>query len=215
MPCKSTFVDMENRLKLINLFQENNIFGIGIELGTYKGHYAKEILKVWSGKLYLVDVWRNLENDDYLDGSNQIDYKSIISECFDSIKENEDRCFIIRADSKNAIELFNDLSLDFVYIDANHKYEHVKEDLNIWFPKVRYGGIVSGHDYLNTDWYRNNPNEKDRWIWTDCESNENNLISGNTGAIFGVNPAVDEFCKQFGYDVNITKEWFGSWYFKK
>jgi hypothetical protein len=33
--------------------------------------------------------------------------------------------------------------------------------------------------------------------------------------VFGVNPAVDEFCKEYGLDVFITKEWFGSWIIKK
>lgn len=40
-----------------------------------------------------------------------------------------------------------DESLDFVYIDGNHKFECVADDINAWFPKVRTGGIVSGHDY--------------------------------------------------------------------
>jgi hypothetical protein len=33
--------------------------------------------------------------------------------------------------------------------------------------------------------------------------------------VFGVNPAVDEFCQKYGYTLNLTKEWFGSWYIKK
>ena len=40
-----------------------------------------------------------------------------------------------------------DNSLDFVYIDANHSYACVMDDMTAWTPKVRSGGIVSGHDY--------------------------------------------------------------------
>ena len=41
-----------------------------------------------------------------------------------------------------------DGSLDFVYIDANHEQTFVTQDLRAWHPKVRAGGIMSGHDYI-------------------------------------------------------------------
>jgi len=40
-------------------------------------------------------------------------------------------------------------SLDLVFIDANHSYENVKEDIGNWLPKIRKGGIICGHDYVN------------------------------------------------------------------
>ena len=43
--------------------------------------------------------------------------------------------------------MFKDYSLDFVYIDGNHKYDSVIEDLNTWYPKVKYRGIIAGDDY--------------------------------------------------------------------
>jgi hypothetical protein len=44
-----------------------------------------------------------------------------------------------------------DHSLDFVYIDARHDYESVKEDVEAWCSKVRPGGIMAGHDYVDGD----------------------------------------------------------------
>ena len=41
-----------------------------------------------------------------------------------------------------------DESLDFVYIDADHRFDYVMEDIITWSRKVRPGGIVSGHDYF-------------------------------------------------------------------
>jgi hypothetical protein len=38
-------------------------------------------------------------------------------------------------------------SLDFAFIDGNHRYEHVRADLHAWWPKIRAGGLLSGHDY--------------------------------------------------------------------
>lgn len=53
--------------------------------------------------------------------------------------------------SDEAASYFVDEALDMVYIDGNHSYEYVKEDLLLWWPKVREGGILSGHDYVNRD----------------------------------------------------------------
>ena len=109
--------------------------------------------------------------------------------------------------------IFEDESLDFIYIDANHAYDFVVEDINLWFPKLKKGGIFSGHDYLDMDWYNDPnfcPNKIDKYIYT-------NTFEGTHyyNGIFGVNPAVDEFCNEHKYEVNVTKEWFGTWWFIK
>jgi len=49
--------------------------------------------------------------------------------------------------SATAADLFEDSSLDFVYIDADHSYAAVKSDLEAWYPKLKPNGILSGHDY--------------------------------------------------------------------
>ncbi len=49
--------------------------------------------------------------------------------------------------SVKAAPSVEDESLDFVYIDGNHSYDFITQDLQAWYPKVRSGGIVSGHDY--------------------------------------------------------------------
>lgn len=46
-----------------------------------------------------------------------------------------------------ALAQFPDRSLDFVYIDGNHKYGHVAMDLTEWSQKIKKGGVISGHDY--------------------------------------------------------------------
>ena len=42
--------------------------------------------------------------------------------------------------------------MDIVFLDADHKYKSVKEDIEAWYPKVRKGGILSGHDFRYTEW---------------------------------------------------------------
>jgi hypothetical protein len=53
----------------------------------------------------------------------------------------------IRSTSVDAAKLYKDNSLDFVFIDAEHSYESVREDIDAWLPKIKKGGIISGHDY--------------------------------------------------------------------
>ena len=50
-------------------------------------------------------------------------------------------------DSIEASKKYEDNSIDFVFIDANHDYDYVKKDIEAWFPKVKTGGVIAGHDY--------------------------------------------------------------------
>lgn len=49
--------------------------------------------------------------------------------------------------SYNVVDKFEDSSIDFIYIDAEHTYESVKRDLELYLPKLKKGGIIGGHDY--------------------------------------------------------------------
>ena len=199
---------INTRSDLINVFNNNIVNNLGIEVGTYAGDFAKEILNTYTGKLFLVDTWRHHTDDSYIDIANKIDFKEIYTKCSDNIKGYEDRCFMLKIDSKNASNLFDDDSLDFVYIDANHKYEAVKEDISCWFPKIRKGGILSGHDYLIEDsiftWNSIQKDEKNKYIFY-----SDNTFLGE----FGVNAAVNEFVQQNNLKLNLTtNEPFGSWF---
>ena len=196
-----------NRIDLLKEIGLEFPNGKGAEIGTFKGEFAKEILQNWSGTLYMIDVWRPL-GEEYLDSSNHAVHSTAYSETMGTISGYEDRGIMIRATSEVAADMFERESLDFVYIDANHAYDFVVEDIKLWYPKVKSGGYLCGHDYINLNWY-DDPNfaenKKDKHIWN----------SDFYHGVFGVNPAVDEFCKKFNFDLTITKEWFGSWIIKK
>ncbi len=55
----------------------------------------------------------------------------------------------LESDSVSAAKAFPDNSVDFLFIDASHDYESVRDDIAAWYPKVKLGGIIAGHDYAN------------------------------------------------------------------
>jgi hypothetical protein len=196
------------RLDLFNEIKKDFQDGHGVEVGTFKAEFSKFILENWNGTLYMVDVWNPLGNE-YLDSSNHKNYQNqIYAHAMENLTGLEDRGIMIRAKSEKASEIFQDESLDFVYIDANHAYDFVVDDIQFWYSKVKRGGYLWGHDYLKLDWYNDPhflPNKKDKHIWS------NNFYHG----VFGVNPAVDEFCEKNNYTPTITKEFFGTWLIQK
>jgi hypothetical protein len=198
-----------DRVSLINQIGKEFPYGKGVEVGSFKGEFAKEILGVWDGNLYMVDVWRGLDKEVYNDASNHSIHTDAYAEAMKSIEGYENRAVMIRTDSFTGSGIFPDESLDFVYIDANHAYDYVKDDILNWYPKVKKGGYLCGHDYIDMNWYSDPnflENGKDKHIYA---------ANGFYFGVFGVNPAVDEFCKQNNYTPWITNEWFGTWIIKK
>lgn len=197
------------RLELLRQICREFPLGKGAEVGTFKGEFTREVVSGWMGTMYMIDVWRPL-GDEYLDASNHAMHTTAYAEAMENIKGLEDRAIMIRGTSEVTSDIFADESLDFVYIDANHAYDFVKQDIELWYPKVKQGGYIGGHDYIAMEWYKDPnflPNGKDKHIW-----------SGNMSfyhGVFGVNVAVDEFCEMMGYTPTITDEWFGSWMIKK
>ncbi len=197
---------MIHRNEFGEFLTSKNLINKGVEVGSFKGEFARTILEKWQGTLYMVDAWYELE--DYNDMSNIGLNQDAYLEAMRSINEFRDRAYMLRCLSKQAVDLFPDESLDFVYIDANHEYSYVVEDIKLWYPKVKKGGIVAGHDYLDIDWYDDEYSEKDKnkYMWGDGQ----HFIG-----VFGVNPAVDEFCKENNIEFSLTEEFSRTWYFEK
>lgn len=200
-----------NREELPNFLKKLNLNNKGVELGSFKGEFGKTILSGWEGKLFMVDVWRPMSDEEYDDISNQKNHIDAYSIAMSNIRGFETRGFMLRMDGNEASKLFADESLDFVYIDANHTYEAVKEDLNNWYRKVKSGGLIMGHDYLPAYFYEGKE-EKNQALYTFPDGKPEE--AKYTG-MFGVNPAVDEFAKNNDYLVNKTDEFLATWWFIK
>ena len=56
---------------------------------------------------------------------------------------------VLRQDARIAVQGFPDESLDFVYIDSSHEFNETQDEILCWYPKLKSGGVLSGHDYAN------------------------------------------------------------------
>lgn len=119
---------------------------VGAEIGTDHGHYAQQLLEGIPSleELYCVDPW--LAYTEGKDVKDQAQVDAIYEEAKMRLGPYQNH-FISRKTSMEAVMDFADNSLDFVFIDGNHEYEHVLEDITQWTKKVKLGGIVAGHDY--------------------------------------------------------------------
>ena len=138
------------RKELYQLFAELG-YTTGCEIGLSKGKNAQTMFEyIPNLKLYGVDPYKEHPQSSYkattLSRNWDDNYQERIKrQAQDRIQDKN--AIIIEKFSEDAVKDIPDNSLDFVYIDADHSYDFVMQDMIIWGRKVRKGGIVSGHDY--------------------------------------------------------------------
>lgn len=179
---------MNNRIELIQFVNQLNLTGYGLEVGVWKGAYSKEIIQKSNLlKTFSVDPW-SLEKTQYRSKWSQKEIDLAFQETCTLLHQFGDRSEIIKETSQEAAKMFDDYFFDFIYIDALHDYESVKNDIKSWWTKLKFGGIFAGHDYMNE-----------------------RIFNGNVEK-FGVKQAVDEFINIFKLDLYVTNEKFPTWF---
>lgn len=133
-----------NREDLAKLFGELG-YTQGVEIGTLEGEYAEMLLDNNPDlKLYCVDPYVAYKG--YYEYRTQSRMDGFMA---NGLKRLEGKNYELkRMFSAEAAKDFEDNSLDFIFIDGNHGFAHVVNDINNWAPKIKSGGIISGHDYL-------------------------------------------------------------------
>lgn len=136
------------RLDLLRWIRELD-FTIGAEIGVESGRYSQLIceqntqVKLYGIDPYLkYDEYREYPNQEYIEGI----YEHMNSTMANCIKNGQ--FVVVRKKSLDALDDFEDESLDFVYIDGNHEGDYPYQDISGWAKKVRKGGIVAGHDFV-------------------------------------------------------------------
>jgi predicted O-methyltransferase YrrM len=105
----------------------------GVEVGVFDGGFSKILNDAYQYEEFVcVDPWEG----------NESQYRNV-----KNLFSNRPTITILRTTSVKASTLFADGYFDFVYIDALHDFDSVVEDLTVWYPKLRKGGLFSGHDY--------------------------------------------------------------------
>lgn len=136
-----------NRANFGKYLNQQNLTGLAAEIGTHRGTFAKMLLDQWAGNtLYCIDPWKGgyYPGDPASESDRTVDYEAAVA----VLRPHSNRVEIVQATSQEASKRFPDNGLDFVYIDANHSYEHVLEDLRLWWPRIKQGGIIAGHDFV-------------------------------------------------------------------
>jgi hypothetical protein len=141
---------------IIDMMPDNFIFA---EIGSWKGRslsyfVIESINRKKTGTIYAIDHWQG--SPEHYDPSNpayEYGLQNNPDWLFDQFKNNTSSIssYIIplRETSTRASIMFDDNSIDAVFIDASHEYEDVLHDLIAWQPKIKSNGILCGHDY---DW---------------------------------------------------------------
>ena len=139
-----------NRPSLQNLVDKKDL--VGVEVGVFRGLNARNILESLNiKKLYLIDTWKGKGRSYRGGGLGKPSVRSSKEETEKELKEFKDKIVILSGDSSEVCKNIKDNELNFVYIDANHKYDGVKKDIKNYYPKVKIGGLIAGHDYQSTN----------------------------------------------------------------
>jgi len=155
-------LNLEDRYLLLDSLPKT--FKLGIEIGVWQGWYMRHLLMRTPMHIYGIDPW--VATESYGD----VDPKA---EDFDPMALGDDgyewqearymatmslfrgappsRCTVLRSFSYLLTPFFPDKTVDFVYIDGEHTYDAVTQDIADWWPKVKPGGIMAGHDYNETN----------------------------------------------------------------
>lgn len=178
--------------ELIRFFDSPIICEVGVRFGENFKHMLVDNVK----EAYAVDIWRETGERGQNDGNCEQEDLDNQYETFKDRYKDDKRVIIMRDFSTISASKFPDNYFDIVYLDADHTYQSVKDDIESWFPKVRKGGIISGHDYIDGD----------------------TTIRLGHSVRFGVVDAVQEFIKNMNIDINnfhLTSEQYASYFIIK
>lgn len=137
--------------------------GVGAEVGVHLGEFSSTILTIARPTLlYLIDPWKYFPDPAHKEamygGERDIQkdmdgrYEGVLKKFHREISSGVVKVY--REFSVEAARLIGHEELDYVYIDADHSYEGVSQDLKSFFPKVKKGGLIFGDDYSLGGWWK-------------------------------------------------------------
>lgn len=125
-------------------------YELAVEVGTHRGQFAEQLARARDGgKLWCIDPWTSYPGAELLTGGG-VDREADLNIAYSTLKQHirDGRVELFRGTSADATLRFKDSSTDLVYIDGDHSYDAVWHDLQAWWPKVKPGGLLAGHDFI-------------------------------------------------------------------
>ena len=163
-----TFNNLPIRDHIGSVLNDHNMLGSVAEVGVLFGSFARMVLTEWKGeRYYAVDPWERQSGEVYKERTEHMDYELAYRQVREMAKQDTRIC-MLRGMSVTMARFIPDNSLDLCFIDGNHAYGPVLEDMDAWWPKVRPGGIFSGHDYgddTNPPHWCEVKSAVDRWMY--------------------------------------------------
>lgn len=166
---------------------------LGAEVGVWDGRLSQFLLSSRNDlSLFMVDRWRDVpDGHRYKRSNSQMantspeGFAEVQARAWKVVNRYPSRAKPLKGESVEMANHVADGALDFVFIDADHSYEGVKEDIAAWFPKLKPGGLMGGHDW-------DHPDHQDEW---------------------GVRKAVEEFAETVKALIQTGKNrtWFLAW----
>lgn len=176
------------RIELMTTVKEHlGDIDTAVEVGTYQGQFASVMIdRLEPNKFYAVDPLKLFPGMNSNPG-HEFGSQQSLDRLAGKVKHRLEiqGHTLIRDVSEKASQQFDDSSLDVVYLDADHSFTGCSSDIDYWFPKVREGGILAGHDYCN-----GNPAK---------------------GHVYGVIQAVAQLVDEYQLDLFVTSDPYPSW----
>lgn len=147
---------------------ERHDWRAGAEIGVFRGDTLFHLLDTFERLAMLgVDLWVNPPDGRYA----RFNMPAIGSQVMRKAVGYGNRCLMFHMESAEAASQVVDGSLDFIFIDGDHSYDGFVADLAAWSPKVRPGGMITGHDWHHEGVDRGlaellpDHQRLDKWVW--------------------------------------------------
>lgn len=137
-----SYIDMYRKI-----FEVTPSGGHIVEIGAFLGRSTSFLAVEAQNKKMRIDVVDTWLGSQEHQGMDDVKNKRLFSKFLKNLEPVIDNINVIRAESLRAVRMYDDGSLDAVFIDGDHSYSAVKSDILEWRKKVKSGGILAGDDY--------------------------------------------------------------------
>lgn len=137
-----------HRRQLVDLMKALGLPLIAAEVGVAEGLFSNDLLSEGLERLYSIDNWGKIDGQRGDGGFEQQWHDQNFKEVKDRLSKYGNKSITVRQMSVMAAKLIPD-GLGLVYIDCDHSYAGVWNDIQAYWPKLVSGGVMAFHDYEN------------------------------------------------------------------